>query len=222
MTKGSTKVQNELYMKSKLLVFIIIIVAFLFSVSRHSVSAVTDTSTAGEKRMDIQQKMEEKEDKLNQVKEEVRKRVEARKATQEAEVKERRRERLEFHWGILEKRILATINRLMKLTERIESRIAKIKESNPEVDTEDIEEQVTEAKSLLEDAKLKYDEAKSNMLTLLEAEDPKAAFEDLKESISDIKDTLVDVHRMLVLIIGDIRGLRVGNSNLTPVPTIIN
>lgn len=172
----------------------------------------TSVNAATQSSVKTQQRIEDNTTTKNQIKEEVRLRVEERKAAQEAGVNQRKRERLEYHWRLLGKRLLATIDRLETLVERIESRVAKIKEVNPATDTSDIEEQLTEAKEILTDAKLKYDEAQAEMQVLLDAEDSKDAFEELRETISDIKDLLVDAHRILVSIIEDIKGLRVGNS----------
>ena len=175
-----------------------------------SVIAKNSESGSVNKRAVAQELKEEKRSEFEQRKLEIEKRVEERKATKEAEVRERRTERIRHFWELLGKRIQATIERLEKLTGRIESRVAKIKEANPEADFSVIEADLVEAKGLLADAQVKYDEAVDTIESLLESEEPKDAFEKLREEIKDIKDLLTDTHRILVHTIGDIKGLRVG------------
>ena len=45
---------------------------------------------------------------------------------------------------------------------------------------------------------------------MLENDDPKEAFLVIKNTIKEIKSDLVEVHQLLVHLIGDIKGLRVG------------
>jgi hypothetical protein len=200
----------------KRLVTALIFLVFFF-ISASYALAKTDETERVNKRAEVQELKEEKEEEreekekeFEERKLEIEKRVEERKATKEAEVKEKRVERIKHYWELLGKRILATIERLEKLTKRIESRVAKIKETDPEADVSVIEGDLQEAKGLLADAKAKYDEATDALEGLLESEEPKGAFEQVREDIKDIKDLLTEAHRILVHTIGDIKGLRVG------------
>ncbi len=214
MTNGGLKVQNEILMEKRVLTFLIVLSVFITSTS--FVLAVGDNSTREEKKMEVQERIEDKKEALEEKREEMRKRVEERKATKEAEIKEKRGERIKHYWELLGKRIQATIERLEKLIGRIESRLAKIKEANPEKDFSSVEANIKEAKELLADAEAKYDEAGDALEDLLESEDPKNAFKKLREDIKDIKDILSKVHRILVHVIGDIKGLRVGQTGNQP------
>ena len=143
------------------------------------------------------------------IKEQVQVRNEERKATIAARLTEIRRERIRNFFNRLVRRFEAAIVRLERLITRIESRIAKIEENNEDVDTGPITDQVNEAKSKLEEAKTELQEVKDNFEGLLVSDEPQGRF--LKESnnIRNIKKNLVEVHRILVHVIGDIKGLRV-------------
>ena len=144
------------------------------------------------------------------IKEQVQVRNEERRATIAARLTEVRRERIQNFFNRLVRRLEAAIVRLERLITRIESRIAKIEENNEDVDTGPITDQVNDAKSKLEEAKTELQEAKDNFADLLASDEPKVVFEGVHDNIVNIKKALVEVHRILVHLIGDIKGLRVG------------
>ena len=51
---------------------------------------------------------------------------------------------------------------------------------------------------------------KTKMNGIIESETPKEGFVEVKEMVGEIRESLVGVHQILVKIIGDIKGLRVG------------
>ena len=53
---------------------------------------------------------------------------------------------------------------------------------------------------------------------LLENDDPKAAFAEVKEKIQEIKLNLVEIYRILIHVIGDMKGLRIG-TEVKPSPS---
>jgi chromosome segregation ATPase len=167
----------------------------------------------------IEQHQEEVEAKKEQLREEQEQRLQEREekvASKVAQLQERRKERIRLFFERLTRRLEAAISRLDILIQRIESRLAVLDESG-DADTAAIHEQVDEAKSLLLDAQVDLEAATANLDTMLESDDPKAAFEVIRETIKDVKSKLVEVHRILVHVIGDIKGLRVGNTpQLTP------
>lgn len=194
-----------------------LVLAFILLVTPFSVKAQNTNSAPGnEKRIEAQQKVEEKKLSKEQLRAEIQQRVEERKASNEAKIALMRQERIRNHWGILEKRISATIARIDILIARIESRLAKISGQDPDLDVAGIESQIAEAKELTAYAKLMLNEASDSMDNLALSEDPKTDFENLRETVKGIKDVLVEAHRILVHVIGDIRGLRVGNENVAP------
>jgi hypothetical protein len=54
--------------------------------------------------------------------------------------------------------------------------------------------------------------------SFLDNDDPKTAFAEVREIIQQIKVNLIEVHRTLVHVIGDIKGLRVG-TEVKPSPS---
>ncbi len=146
------------------------------------------------------------------IREQVQTRNEERKATITARLTEVRRERIRNFFNHLVRRLEAAIVRLERLITRIESRIAKIEEADEDIDTAPITEQVNDAKTKLGSAKTELQEVKDVFETLLTTDSPKEVFETVREKIMNIKDALIEVHRILVHVIGDIKGLRVGQT----------
>ena len=48
------------------------------------------------------------------------------------------------------------------------------------------------------------------MNEIIESETPREGFVEIKEMVGEIRESLVEVHQILVKVIGDIKGLRVG------------
>lgn len=145
-----------------------------------------------------------------------------RRATTTANLTEKRRERIINYFNRMVKRLDAAIARLEKLITRIESRIVKIEGENGDINTAPITEQVNEAKAMLENAKTELQTAKDNFTALLESNEPKEAFKIVRGNISSVKQMLIEVHRILVHVIGDLKGLRVGRTGSpgpSPIPS---
>lgn len=151
------------------------------------------------------------------IREEAQVRNAERRATIAANLTEIRRERITNFFERMVKRLGAAITRLERLITRIESRIAKIGEADGDIDTAPITEDINEAKALLEEAKTDLQAAEDGFIAFLEATEPKEAFKLVRENISSVKQKLIEVHRILVHVIGDLKGLRVGQSS--PVPS---
>ena len=135
-----------------------------------------------------------------------------RVASIEAKLNVRKKEIIRNHFLRMTKRLEAAINRLNRLITRIESRIAKIEANNKDINTEPIKKDIQKAKDKLLLATNKLNEAKIKIDGLLESNTPKETFTEVRNMIQEIKKDLVEVHRLLVKVIGDIKGLRVGNS----------
>jgi len=108
---------------------------------------------------------------------------------------------------------IVVTNRLNRLVARIESRLEKIKANNENIDAEKIEKQLTEIKSKLSVVSTNIQDAQNSLNTILESNEPKQAFKDVRDLVKEIKNEFIDIHRLLVHLIGDIKGLRVGESN---------
>lgn len=143
--------------------------------------------------------------------------VKERIASKQAEIRQRlnavKRERIRNHFGKMIVRIEATIERLEKLISRIENRIKIIKDKEEDINTTNVEKTVSESKVELEKAKADLSTLKTNFETMLDSEDPKEEFKNVKDSLKNIVEHLKSVHNLLVHLIGDIKGLRVGDLN---------
>lgn len=196
-----------------------ILALLLFAISAKTVLAIsprplTATKEGILKRYEVQQELRE------QKREEIREKIEQRKATIAARLKQVRRERIRHFFGLLSRRLKAAILRLERLITRIESRLAKIEEDNEDIDTTSIKENVDEAKTLLENAKAKLAAAEDSLESVLDSEDPKQAFSVIRETIREIVQLLIEARRILIHVIGDIKGLRVGTwRQPSPTPT---
>lgn len=133
-------------------------------------------------------------------------------ASIEAKLNVRKKEIISNHFLRMTKRLEAAINRLNRLITRIESRITKIETNNENIKTEPIKKDIKKAKDKLLLATNKLNEAKIKIDDVLQNNTPKEAFAEVRNMIQEIKKDLVEVHRLLVKVIGDIKGLRVGNS----------
>ncbi|MEK7182771.1 MAG: hypothetical protein AAB694_01280, partial [Patescibacteria group bacterium] len=139
---------------------------------------------------------------------EVRQQIEERRATIAAQLEERRKELIRKFFNRMVERIEAAIERLERLIGRIERRIAKLEAAGE--DMTDVKSQVNDAKTKLGNAKDDLQDAKDGLEDVLSSNDPKAAFKQIGQTIRGIVRQLVEVHRILVHLIGDIKGLRVG------------
>lgn len=161
-------------------------------------------------REELRSRAEERREMVEQRRLELMQKIEEKKATREARLTEVRQQRIRLFWGRLKRRLLAAMDRLERLIERIESRLTKFEEANPDLDTASIHNELDEAKEMLEVARTECEAADATIDEILESEDPKAAFEEIREAVMTIKMQLIEIHRILVMVIGDIKGLRVG------------
>ena len=143
----------------------------------------------------------------------VRATMEAKREENQNRITAVRRERIRSFFGKMVVRIEATIERLEKLIERLETRIASIKEGEEELDTTKAEDAIKEAKTTIEKAKLELTSLKARLEELLASDEPKLVFGQIQESLKTIKGYLKETHVLLVQTIGEIRGLRVGDTN---------
>ena len=147
------------------------------------------------------------------VRADVRATMEAKREENQNRITAVRRERIRSFFGKMVVRIEATIERLEKLIERLETRIASIKEGEEELDTTKAEDAIKEAKTTIEKAKLELTSLKARLEELLTSDEPKLVFGQIQESLKTIKGYLKETHVLLVQTIGEIRGLRVGDTN---------
>lgn len=149
--------------------------------------------------------------KRQAVGQEVKENLQEKIATAQARLIERKKEIIRKYFGRMIIRIEAAINRLNRLITRIESRIVKIETNNEGIKTDPIKKEVEKAKTLLIDTANQINVLKNKMETVIEGNTPKDGFQEIKSELSEIKENLKEVHQTLVKVIGDIKGLRVGN-----------
>lgn len=203
----------------KKLLFFLLVFGLLFINLGTLSAAKKTTSTPSAKRVEVQQRIEEKRLAQEQKRQEIRERIETKKATKSAQLSQKKRERVENYWERLNKRLLAVILRLERLITRIESRLDKIASEEGDIDVADIQEQLGDASLLLVQAKLDLELANDSLEEVLLADDPKEAFIAIKDTIKEIKESLIETHRILVHVIGDIKGLRVGQGESDDSPS---
>ena len=185
------------------LLFFLVISPALAQNNQSVSSTITPTQLREQNLEELRIRLQEKIEEQKKVREENRVTVRAR-------LSEMRQERIRTFFGRLTIRFEAAIARLERLISRIESRLETIKVNNEEVEAETIEGELAEAKEKLAEAETALEEAETSLEEILNAEDPKAAFEYVRELIMGIKEQLKEVHQILVEVIGDIKGLRVG------------
>lgn len=218
LTNRYKSYENGLFMKKRLVALLVLL---LLSVSLGNASAVRPASVDEKlqaKREEIQARKVEQQEQRVLKREEIMARIETKKATAAAKLQEKRQERIMAYYGNLSKRITATIARIEKLIERIETRLASIEEDSG-VDVTFIESQLADAKELLDQASASLLAANDTLEVVLESEDPKEAFALTRETVKEIKNNLKEVHQILVHVIGDIKGLRVGTNGTQVTPT---
>jgi hypothetical protein len=202
----------------RVIVAVLLTMLFLSSTSA-SYALINNPKVPGDKtsfqeikKEEIRQRIEEKRLEIEKKKEEIKERIQIKKATQAAKLQNKNKERVRSYFGRIDSRFTATIERLEILISRIESRLAVYEQGSPDLDLTEIYTQIETAKALLLDAEADISAASANLEVVLDSEDPKDAFAVIKETVLDAKDKLKEVHSILVHVIGDIKGLRVGNT----------
>lgn len=154
-----------------------------------------------------------------EVRTETKARIQQQREVKQQALDEMRQARIRKFFERMLTRFEAAITRLEKLIGRIQARFDKIKTEDTTVDLTDEQAQLDEAGDLLEDAKDKILDLKSDFETLLTSDDPKTVFKAVGQNVRDLKQDLTEIHTLLVKVIGDIKGLRVGAGKTTPTPT---
>lgn len=183
-----------------------------------------DDSRTEDKEDRTRDRIEERKEKKEERRATREDKREEKRATREAKREERREERkakrdenIRRFFDRMATRVEAAIARIEKLIERIQSRLAKIESEGR--DASKIKAKVEEAKTKLGTAKTEFESAKGELDNVVEGDNPKDAFAQTRDKIQSVKKHLTEIHRTLVSIIGDIKGLRVGQ-NRSPKPSL--
>jgi hypothetical protein len=207
-------------MKTKGVMVSLIILLASFSIvgAKKPNNAIATMPTSGITRQEeVQNRINEKKIEIENKREAIRKRIEVKKATQAAKLQDRQRERVRTYFGRLNTRFVVVIERLYQLINRIEARLAIYKSEFPEQDYDEIHSQLSLAKELLAQAEANITVATDKLDLVVDSGDPKDGFSVIKDEIAETKSILYSVHQLLVHVIGDIKGLRLGN---TPTNTV--
>lgn len=148
--------------------------------------------------------------KLEQKRQEVKNRITDKKR----QMSEDRHAKIQEIFERMTTFLAAAIAREEKLIERIQSRLDKLSQAGKDV--ESMQQSLNQAKAKLDQAASDYRSLEGIGTDVLATENPPSAFKTAKEMIQSVKAQLQEVHRMLASIIGDIKGLKVGeNKNET-------
>lgn len=119
---------------------------------------------------------------------------------------QKRKEMITNRYERLKKRLQLFYQRLVKLGQRIETRLTKIDEAGSDVTQQKAaliaaQDQLTEATSKIDGLDVVFE-------TILNSETPAEGFESLRTAVGEIKQIYTDVHAQYVDIVGQIKGLR--------------
>jgi len=167
----------------------------------------------------LQEKLQAREEKLQTLMERVQTRNQERVASKEAKLTQLKKNIVLKYYQNMSKRMWAVIGRLDTLILRIDQRV-EIIDSQTDKDLTDVNSSITKAKALLSDTRAILTSSDSTINSVIDSNDPKEAFLILKQNITDIKNNLKEVHSLLVHVIGDLEGLRVGTLKITPTTAI--
>jgi len=148
----------------------------------------------------------------NPKRQEIRVKIEEKRVEKIEKLSATRRERIMNFSNKMIVRLEATVERIEKLISKIEERILKIEAGKKDIDVAKVKESLDEAKQSLALIKIEVTLFKESLGKIPDAEDPKVVFKEVRETLKGIKEDLKDVHSMLVKLIGDIKGLRVGDN----------
>lgn len=198
---------------------LLFIITPVFAQTARTASCPTCSSTPQELQQENRQSLQEIKEGVLEYRETLREQIQERQATKAARLAERKRERIRLYFGRLTTRLQAAISRLERLISRIESRLSKIEEDNEDIDTAVVRKDLDTAKDKLASTSAALSQAKTSLEDILTANEPKEAFAEIRDLIQGIKQELIEVHRILVHVIGDIKGLRIGQGSVQPEAT---
>ena len=83
----------------------------------------------------------------------------------------------------------------------------------PDLVTSGAGKDIADAKISIKSATDKLNDAKASLEGAISSDNPQDSFKPIITAIREIKSDLMEVHRLLVHAIGELKGLRTGNSN---------
>lgn len=137
-------------------------------------------------------------DKLRNEQEELRKKPEdpeKHDGSRSAEFKQKATEELKKNFGKLDVHLLAYLDRLGKIADKINSRIGKLKSKG--IDTSTAEAKMADAKVLCDAAKVAIDKAKADIGTISGTGATKESVAGTRQSVEAAKKALINCHKGL-------------------------
>jgi chromosome segregation ATPase len=123
--------------------------------------------------------------------------------------------RIRAHIGAMLRRFNAAIDWLEKISERIESRIAKLKEDG--VNTSEAEGYLNEAKTEIAEAKSAVSSLSEAAEEALSAESLREAFQRVRELVQTARESIKDAHAALIKAVRSLKpGINRGGETETP------
>ena len=190
----------------KILIKLLLVLSFFFITS--SAQAECSTCLTNRETFSDQLKIEVRNNQATRQAE-----IQERTATRAGRLTETKKGLVRNYFRHLKFVLDASVRRMERLITRIETRLTKIETADKSLDTTHAKEELAEAKKDLASVSATLVKTETSLETVLSSEEPKDAFESIRISIKEVKTQLIDIHRQLVKIIGDIKGLRVGEAN---------
>jgi chromosome segregation ATPase len=177
--------------------------------------ARAEDGTAGEIRKDFQEKREELQSEMKDKKEALKTEFKDKRENLRERFRKDISERVRKEFEMMTKRFNAAIERLDRLGDRIDSRIAKIKAAGK--DTTDAEKSVSDARAKIEQAKLDIaklpgliNQVLTTSSSTASTTPPTGQFKEVRNLADTIRQELKDAHKLFNDAIRKIRGLHVG------------
>lgn len=174
-----------------------------------------------EKKTEMQQKLEDRKATIQQnvdarkaeietKKAEIQQRIDTRKAEIEQKkedikqkLSERRQQVITAYGERMEKRLYAALDRLSKLADRIDSRVAKL--DPKKFDTTTATNKIAEARAQIEILKTEIAALSTSLEEVTVSDDPQSTFAATKTDIEAVKNKIKAVHTLLVEAVASLR-----------------
>ncbi len=164
---------------------------------------------------------ENKQEKRQNIKEQVeqkRENIQERVSGFRIQLQERRKQLIRLFYGRMLGRFEAALDRQEKLADRISSRLDKIEATDRNVGRE--RTKLGEVRKLITESRAKVAEIRIEFEEVLNANDPKAAFQGVRELVAnELLARIKKIHSLLVEVITSLRG--VGERTATSTPSTL-
>lgn len=150
--------------------------------------------------------------RVRDVRQDIKENIASREGQRQTNIAALRKDIVTNFFNMMLGRFEAAQDRLTKILTRIESRVAKIKSADPSKDLTPVDSEIASVKTALADNQTKIDTLKTDFDSAIASTTPKERFKTVFGDISTIKRDLESIRKSLSKIIGDIKGLHVGES----------